>query len=160
VLGGYAGLRAFDIAALDGDDLITSGPVPLLRVRGKGGDEKFVAVGELVVKVLSLFIGRRGPMFRNAAGRRYQAPTIDKRINAFMERIGLLERFHNLRHRYCTKTYEITQDIRYTQLQARHASVATTQIYTLVSQDRRPDALADLDQILAARVVSRERRRA
>lgn len=160
ILGGYAGLRAFDISALDADDLIESGPVPLLRVRGKGGDEKLVAVGELVVGVIKPFCGRRGPMFRSVEGRRYKAPTIDKRINAFLASIGLLERFHTLRHRYCTKTYEITQDIRYTQLQARHASVATTQVYTLVSQDRRPDALADLDKILAARVTSRERRRA
>lgn len=159
VLGAYAGLRAVDISALHCDDVLLNGTVPFLRVRGKGGHEKLVAVGMKVVEVLATYTIGRGPMFVGAHGKRLTARVIDERINKYLDRIGVACTFHQFRHYYGTAVYEITKDIIYTQKQMRHASVSSTQIYTLVSQDRNPEALKTLDDRIAQRVAIRQRRR-
>jgi integrase len=160
ILGAYAGLRAVDISALHCDDILLNGSVPFLRVRGKGGHEKLVAVGIKVVEVLAAYSIGRGPMFVNGQGKRLAARTIDERINAYLKRVGVPCTFHQFRHYYGTAVYEITKDIIYTQKQMRHASVSSTQIYTLVSQDRNSEALKTLDDKVAQRVQTRQRRRA
>lgn len=159
ILGAYAGLRAIDISALHCDDVLLNGTVPFLRVRGKGGHEKLVAVGMMVVEALAAFTIGRGPMFVDRLKRRLPARTIDERINSYLRRIGVPCTFHQFRHYYGTAVYEITKDIIYTQKQMRHASVSSTQIYTLVSQDRNPEALKVLDDRVAQRMAVRQRRR-
>lgn len=158
ILGAYAGLRAVDISALNSDDVLLNGAVPFLRVRGKGGHENLVAVGVKVVEALASFSIGRGPMFVKD-GRRMTARQIDDRINAYLKRVGVPYTFHQLRHYYGTAVYEISKDIIYTQKQMRHASVDSTQIYTLVQQDRNPEALRALDDRLAKRIAVRQRRR-
>lgn len=159
ILGAYAGLRAVDISTLHCDDVLLNGTVPFLRVRGKGGHEKLVAVGMQVVEVLAAYSIGRGPMFVDAHGKRLIARVIDERINGYLKRVGVPCTFHQFRHYYGTTVYEITKDIIYTQKQMRHASVSSTQIYTLVSQDRNPEALKALDARVAQRVATRQRRR-
>lgn len=159
ILGAYAGLRAVDCAALHADDLILTGDVPLLRVRGKGGHEKLVAVGLKVVDVLAPYAAGRGPMFVDPNGKRCTAKKIDRRVNAHLAGMGLPERFHCLRHRYGTRMYAITKDLIHTQHQMRHATVTSTTIYTLVDRNKHPDALKQLDGEISERVKTRERRR-
>lgn len=159
ILGAYAGLRAVDCAALHSDDLLLTGDVPLLRVRGKGGHEKLVAVGLRVVDVLAPYAIGRGPMFANADGKRCCARIIDRRVNAHLAGIGLVERFHCLRHRYGTRMYAITKDLIHTQHQMRHATVTSTTIYTLVDRNKHPGALEQLDGEISERVRTREGRR-
>lgn len=148
VLGAYAGLRSIDVAALRTDDLLLTGEVAMLRVRGKGGDEDLVAVGQQVVEVLAPFRGRKGVMFAYDDGRPIKCTTIDDRVNEYLARVGLPYTFHQLRHRFGTKVYEITRDILYTQKQMRHASVVSTQIYTLVTDENRTDVLDIFDASL------------
>lgn len=157
VLGAYAGLRSVDIAALRTDDLILGGSVPFLRVRGKGGHEDMVAVGMQVVQVIAGFQGRRGALFVTGSGQAIPCEKIDREVNEYLARVGLAYTFHQLRHRYGTKLYEITRDIRYTQKQMRHRSVESTEIYTLVFEEHGNGALEVLDADLEKH--SRERRR-
>lgn len=160
VLGAYAGLRAFDIAALRTDDLLLSGATPFLRVKGKGGTEKLVAVGRRVVDAVASYTLGRGWMFTYEDGRHISAKVIDERINRYLARLGIPCTFHQLRHFFGTKTYELTEDLLYTQMQMRHADATSTQIYTLVDQAKHPEAIAALDAELGERLQMRERRRA
>jgi integrase len=151
VLGAYAGLRSVDIQALRTDDLLLGGDVPFLRVRGKGGDEKLVAVGMEVIQVIAPFQGRKGPLFAGPDGTFVRRQVIQLTVNTYLAGIGLAYTFHQFRHRYGTKVYELTRDIRYTQQQMRHDSVTSTEIYTLTMQDRGSSALEFFDADLSRR---------
>jgi integrase len=149
VLGAYAGLRSVDISHLRTDDVILGNDYPYLRVLGKGGDEKKIAIGMQVVKVLAPFRNGRGAMFT-----RDDVPVtphqVERGVNEYLDSIGLTCTFHQFRHRYGTMIYRLTKDILYTKEQLRHESVTSTQIYALVEpgvNGKAIDALdADLDK--------------
>ena len=54
-----------------------------------------------------------------------------------MLRAGITGSAHSLRHWFCTALVEAGVDLRTTQSLARHESLATTQIYVLVSDRKR-----------------------
>lgn len=148
VLGGYAGLRAGDMADVRADDLITDREVPMLRVRGKGDNENLVIVGHEVIRALVPFLGKRGPLFVDQAGQRATGRSISVAVNKHLARLGLPYTCHQLRHRYGTKLYELTRDIRFTQKQMRHATVASTEGYVQVPTDQGVQAAEALDREL------------
>ncbi len=151
ILGGYAGLRSIDIVGLNRDDLITDRIVPFLRVRGKGDHENLIAVGHQVLEVLAPFMQRQGAMFTDEDGRRLSPKFVRTEINDYLRRIGLAYTFHQCRHRYGTRLYEITRDIRLTQEQMRHRSVASTELYVAVASEEAVKAMGALDAELADR---------
>lgn len=152
VLGAYAGLRSVDIAGLDRDDVLTDQAVPMLRVRGKGGNEDVIPVGTEVVEALAPFLGRRpGALFVAGDGRRMSRNAIRERVNEFLVRVGLPFTFHQFRHRYGTKVYEISKDIRHTQRQMRHRSIQSTELYVAVPTGQDAKTVRALDADLAKR---------
>lgn len=157
LLAAYAGLRAFDIAALRCDDLITTGTVPYLRVRGKGGHESLVAVGAQIVNVLTPYAFGQGPMFPDEETRqRMDSRLIYGAINEYLKSLGLPYTLHQLRHRYGTKLYEMTNDLIYVQKQMRHSSITSTQVYTAVDQAKHPHALKAFDEQIAGHTDHRK----
>lgn len=148
ILGAYAGLRAGDMADLRADDLLTDREMPMLRVRGKGDHENLVIVGHEVINALVPFLGRRGPLFVDQTGRRATGSTVSVAVNKHLARLGLPYTCHQLRHRYGTKLYELTRDIRFTQKQMRHSSVASTEGYVQVPTDQGVQAAEALDREL------------
>lgn len=151
ILGGYAGLRSIDIVGLNRDDVLTDRVVPFLRVRGKGDQENLVAVGNEVLNALRPFLLRQGAMFTDEDGKRLSARFVRTEVNEFLKRIGLTYTFHQARHRYGTHLYAITRDIRLTQEQMRHRSVASTELYVAVASAEAVKAVSALDAELGQR---------
>ena len=140
------GARISEAVGLDVDDLLDRDAVVL---RGKGGKERVVPVGSYARKAVDDYLVRARPalaaggrgtarLFLNARGgplSRQSAWTI---LRVVAERAGLETEIspHTLRHSYATHLLDGGADVRVVQELLGHASVSTTQVYTLVTVDR------------------------
>jgi integrase/recombinase XerD len=141
-----AGLRVSEATALDIDDLdLEAGSV---RARGKGGRERLVPVGRTARAATGRWLKagrpllarpRTGPaLFLNAHGSRLSRQGTWKLLRAHAERAGLgdLVSPHVLRHSFATHLLAGGADVRSVQELLGHASLATTQLYTKVTDER------------------------
>jgi integrase/recombinase XerD len=144
-----AGLRISELVALDVDDVdLEEGSV---RAVGKGSKERIVPLGRFAVKSLEAYLTRarptlagprsRGALFLNRRGGRLTRQGSTNIIKEMARRAGIRKRVtpHMLRHSFATHLLEGGADVRVVQELLGHASLATTQIYTLVTQDRLRD---------------------
>lgn len=130
-----------------GDD---DGPPPegLLRLRGKGDKERVVPLGRYARAALDAYLvrgrpalaaeGRGGPaLFLNTRGGRLSRQSAWAVLHAAGERARLSASVspHTLRHSFATHLLEGGADVRVVQELLGHASVTTTQAYTLVTAD-------------------------
>lgn len=144
-----AGLRISELVALDVDDVdIDSGTV-LVR-SGKGGKGRRVPVGKAARKAVGAYLttvrpelARRSPrsggaLFLNARGARISRQGCWKALKAHAHRAGIGDQVspHTLRHSFATHLLDAGADIRVVQELLGHASVATTQVYTLVTESK------------------------
>ncbi len=141
-----AGLRISEMVALDVDDVdLDEGSV---RVLGKGSKERVVPLGRYARNALHAYLrgGRpdlarprsRAALFLNQRGGRLTRQGATNIIRSVARRAGLRKRVtpHMLRHSFATHLLEGGADLRVVQELLGHASVATTQIYTLVTDER------------------------
>lgn len=143
-----AGLRISELVGLDVDDLDQVDR--LVLVRGKGDKERLVPFGEVAAAALDSWIvqGRpattpTGPAaFTNARGGRLTRQGAWKLVKRHADRVGLGDQVspHTLRHSFATHLLDGGADVRAVQELLGHASVTTTQIYTLVSRSALRDA--------------------
>ena len=140
-----AGLRISELVGMDVDDVdLDEGSV---RVLGKGGKEREVplgrfgrdAVGAYLTRVRPAFAtaNSRAALFLNQRGGRLTRQSCARLLAAHVRTAGI-ERpvtLHTLRHSFATHLLEGGADVRVVQELLGHASVATTQIYTLVTKD-------------------------
>jgi integrase/recombinase XerD len=137
-----AGLRIGELVGLDLDDL---DPVErLVRVRGKGDKERIVPYGEVAANALERWtvqgrpsrLPRSPAVFVNARGGRLSRQGAWKIVRGHAEQVGLGSSVspHTLRHSFATHLVDGGADVRAVQELLGHASVTTTQIYTLVSR--------------------------
>jgi integrase/recombinase XerD len=139
------GARVSEVANLDLDDLIDP---TLVRLFGKGSKERIVPVGRFAQRALAAYLTRCRPMlvaqgrgtpalFLNQRGTRLSRQSIWSVISAAAEVAQLSEHVspHTLRHSFATHLLEGGADVRVVQELLGHSSVATTQIYTLVTVD-------------------------
>jgi integrase/recombinase XerD len=145
-----AGARISEVTGLDIDDLHIDGASPVVRLRGKGGKERVVPVGGYAVRALGAYLVRGRPalaphakraspaVFLNARGGRLTRQGAWGILRAAWERSGLTSEVspHTLRHSFATHLLDGGADIRVVQELLGHASVATTQVYTLVTVDK------------------------
>jgi integrase/recombinase XerD len=137
-----AGLRISELVGLDVDDLDPTDQ--LVGVRGKGDSDRLVPYGEPAAQALDAWLVRGRPALRahvpavfvNARGGRLTRQGAWKLITGHAERVGLSDRVspHTLRHSFATHLLDGGADVRAVQELLGHASVTTTQIYTLVSR--------------------------
>ncbi|MFM8998950.1 MAG: site-specific tyrosine recombinase XerD [Actinomycetota bacterium] len=145
-----AGLRVSELAGLDVDDVdLETGS---LRVLGKGGKEREVPLGRHAVRAVRAYLTRarpelvgprtRGALFLNLRGGRLTRQGIAGILAAAVARAGLRARVspHTLRHSFATHLLEGGADVRVVQELLGHASVGTTQVYTLVTQEHLREA--------------------
>jgi site-specific recombinase XerD len=149
LLAGYAGLRVHEIAKLRGEDI---DPIArTLTVRGKGGKVRTLPAAGALVELASE-MPRRGWWFPSRSPEGHvQARSVSAMIGQVMRRAGIPGTAHSLRHWYATTLVDEGTDLRTVQELLRHASLATTQIYTHVSDERRREAVSRLDMLRASR---------
>lgn len=141
-----AGLRVSEAVGLDVDDAdLERGAV---RVIGKGDRQREVPLGRLATAAVAAYLTRARPvlarqvsgaaLFLNLRGGRLTRQGISGILSAAARRAGLDTRVspHTLRHSFATHLLEGGADVRVVQELLGHASVSTTQIYTLVSGER------------------------
>lgn len=145
------GVRISELAALDVDDVDIDDGAVLVR-SGKGSKGRMVPIGRTARKAIGDYLtrtrpdlGRRattrasaGALFLNARGGRLSRQGCWKILKGYARAAGLEGRVspHTLRHSFATHMLDRGADIRVVQELLGHASLATTQVYTLVS-DRR-----------------------
>lgn len=140
------GIRVSEFCNLDLADLDRDRR--LLRVFGKGGKERSVPAGEPAVRALERWLteGRpllAGPEAANAIFVGERGKRIDPRVvrRVVHRALGSTDRApdlgpHGLRHAMATHLLEGGADLRSVQEMLGHASLATTQIYTHVTNER------------------------
>lgn len=139
------GARITEIVSLDLDDLVDP---TLLRVLGKGSKERLVPVGRYAQTALEAYLVRTRPLlavngkgtpalFLNQRGGRLSRQSAWQIIHDASRAAKLPGEIspHTLRHSFATHLLEGGADVRVVQELLGHSSVATTQIYTLVTVD-------------------------
>jgi integrase/recombinase XerD len=141
------GARISEAVGLVVDDVDLAGAAVLLH--GKGGKDRVVPIGSHGVAALEAYLVRARPALV-AAGRGTPALFVNSRggvlsrqgawlvLRQAAERAGLAARVspHVLRHSFATHLLDGGADVRVVQELLGHASVTTTQLYTLVTVDR------------------------
>jgi integrase/recombinase XerD len=147
------GARISEATGLDIDELRLDED-PVVRLAGKGGKQRVVPVGSYAVRALEAYLVRARPalaaaskrvsvspaVFLNARGSRLTRQGAWGILRAVAGRAGLDHETgvspHILRHSFATHMLDGGADIRVVQELLGHASVATTQVYTLITVDR------------------------
>ena len=128
-----AGLRAAEAVGLDLADVDFEREQ--LHVRGKGGKERIVPLGEEAALVLARYLhearpelvrGAENAVFVSARGKRLDTSTL-RRVFAHP---------HRLRHAFATHLLEGGADLRTIQELLGHSSLSTTQLYSHVDGRR------------------------
>ncbi len=150
------GARISEAVGMDIDDLEldadrAEGNTVLLR--GKGSKERIVPVGSYAREAVQAYVvrgrpelleggpaasaGAGGALFLNARGGRLSRQSAWAVIVKAAERAGITAEVspHTLRHSFATHLLEGGADVRVVQELLGHASVTTTQVYTLVTVD-------------------------
>jgi integrase/recombinase XerD len=140
------GARISEAVGLDLDDIDLDTRSVLLA--GKGGKQRLVPVGRPAVAAIDAYRVRTRPrlaakgrvtpaMFLNARGGRLSRQSAWQVLRSAADRAGLTEPVspHTLRHSFATHLLEGGADVRVVQELLGHASVTTTQVYTLVTVD-------------------------
>jgi integrase/recombinase XerD len=138
------GSRISEAVGLDIDDIDTEARSVLLR--GKGGKQRLVPIGRPAVEALNAYLVRGRPdlarrgrgtpaIFLNARGGRLSRQSAWQVLQDAAERAGITSGVspHMLRHSFATHLLDGGADVRVVQELLGHASVTTTQIYTLVT---------------------------
>lgn len=127
-LAAEAGLRRAEVAGLHTDDLTPEADGWSLIIRGKGGKQRVVPVSDELADALQALPS--GHVFPSRRGGHLSPEHVGKTVSALMPPGWSM---HKLRHRYATRGYAGTGNLRAVQEALGHASVATTQRYTAVS---------------------------
>jgi integrase/recombinase XerD len=138
------GARISEAVGLDVDDIDTHARSVLLH--GKGGKQRLVPIGRPAVSALDAYLVRGRPdlarrgrgtpaIFLNARGGRLSRQSAWQVLQDAAERAGIASAVspHTLRHSFATHLLDGGADVRVVQELLGHASVTTTQIYTMVT---------------------------
>lgn len=148
------GLDVDDMDIADGDR--EQGATVLLR--GKGSKERIVPIGSYALEAVSAYLVRGRPalvadaaaatvgpaLFLNARGGRLSRQSAWAVLVKAAERAGVTKDVspHTLRHSFATHLLDGGADVRVVQELLGHASVTTTQVYTLVTVDNLREVFA------------------
>jgi integrase/recombinase XerD len=149
------GARVSEIVGINLNDISMmkseSSEVRVIKLRGKGSKERIVPMGSFSVKALDDYLVRVRPnllsrnsknksdaLFLNQRGSRISRQSAWQIVVDSAKRCGLSEGIspHVFRHSFATHLLDGGADIRVVQEMLGHASVTTTQIYTLITIDK------------------------
>ena len=149
------GARISEAVGLDVDDIAMAGSAPddgggpaIVRLFGKGSKERLVPLGSYGARALDAYLVRGRPLlaakgkgtpalFLNARGGRISRQSAWTILKTAAEKANITKDVspHTLRHSFATHLLEGGADVRVVQELLGHASVTTTQVYTLVTAD-------------------------
>jgi len=142
-----SGARISEAVGLDVDDVDSRAAG--LRLAGKGGKQRVVPLGSYARRAVEAYLvrarpalaaaGRGGPaLFLNARGGRLSRQSAWTVLRRAAARAGVDAEVspHTLRHSFATHLLDGGADVRVVQELLGHASVTTTQVYTLVTVER------------------------
>nr|WP_129337209.1 site-specific tyrosine recombinase XerD [Cellulomonas endophytica] len=144
------GARISEAVGLDVDDLDTTPGRAAVRLHGKGGKTRVVPVGSFAAEAVEAYLVRARPalagagrgtpaLLLNLRGGRLSRQSAWAALRQAAERAGLAGTAHlsphTLRHSFATHLLAGGADVRVVQELLGHASVTTTQVYTLVTPD-------------------------
>ena len=141
------GLRVSELAALDHDEDLSTGEISL---RGKGGKIRVVFISDEAVANIKKYLKLRTDMdeamfidhsprsrsrIENRESIRLTTRSIERILNKYAELAGITKKCtpHVLRHSFATDLLYNGADLRSVQMMLGHASIATTQVYTNVT---------------------------
>jgi integrase/recombinase XerD len=148
------GARVAELTGIDLSDITTDTldgeTITILKLRGKGSKERLVPLGAFALKALDDYLVRCRPsllaknsqgeraLLLHARGLRLSRQSAWTTVIKAADASGLSGRVspHVFRHSYATHLLDGGADIRVVQELLGHASVTTTQIYTLVTIDK------------------------
>lgn len=141
LLAAYEGLRVHEVAKVRGEDFQGQEVI----VHGKGGVSSTVPLHPLVA-ILAETMPRQGWWFpSDSATGHVSRVTVSQAISRAMRRAGVQGTPHGLRHHFGTQALRASGgDLRTAQRVLRHASPATTAIYTQVLDDAAFRAVAGI----------------
>ncbi|MFD1213156.1 site-specific tyrosine recombinase XerD [Arthrobacter sp. GCM10027362] len=145
------GARISEAVGLDVDDVAVErdgdGPA-VVRLFGKGSKERVVPLGSYAAEAIDNYLVRARPgiaakgrgtpaLFLNVRGGRLSRQSAWTILKTAAEKAGIAQDVspHTLRHSFATHLLEGGADVRVVQELLGHASVTTTQVYTLVTAD-------------------------
>lgn len=146
------GLRCEEIVSLDLGALDFESEQ--LRVRGKGGKERLLPIGEPAQRALRRYLDRgrhalaadqgEQALFLSKSGRRLSSSDVTRRLRLWVRETAPAAGVspHSLRHSFATHLLEGGADLRTIQELLGHASISTTQVYTRVDVARLRDVYA------------------
>ena len=138
------GINLNDIASTE----VNGEEISVIKLRGKGGKERLVPLGSFAKKAIDDYLVRTRPklqkresesaLFLNTRGTRLSRVSAWDIVKQSATRSNLTSRVtpHVFRHSYATHLLDGGADIRVVQELLGHASVTTTQIYTLITIDK------------------------
>ncbi|WP_043433540.1 site-specific tyrosine recombinase XerD [Paenarthrobacter nicotinovorans] len=145
------GARISEAVGLDVDDVSledTGGDPAIVRLFGKGSKERLVPLGSYGARAVGAYVVRGRPLlaskgkgtpalFLNARGGRISRQSAWTILKAAADKANITKDVspHTLRHSFATHLLEGGADVRVVQELLGHASVTTTQVYTLVTAD-------------------------
>lgn len=141
-----AGLRVTELVTLELDALNLRQGV--LRVRGKGDKDRLVPIGDEAQQWLTRYLAearpqllatKRGPwLFPAARGAALTRQVFWRQLKIYGQQVGIDRARvspHVLRHSFATHLLNHGADLRALQMLLGHASLSTTQIYTLIARE-------------------------
>lgn len=141
------GARISEATGLDLDDVDVSAERPSVVLRGKGRKERLVPLGSFSADAIKAYVVRARPalaqagrgssaLFLNSRGGRLSRQSGWAILKSAALKAGIEDVSpHTLRHSFATHLLRGGADIRVVQELLGHASVTTTQVYTLVTRD-------------------------
>lgn len=133
-----SGLRVSEVCSLKINDVDDR----FVKVKGKGSKERMVPIGKKAIEAIDYYLCHyrkdeaSGFLFITSQKKPIDRILVWKRIKFYASRAGIEQSFspHTLRHAFATHLLENGADLRVIQEMLGHASIATTDRYTHVSQ--------------------------
>ena len=136
-----SGLRVSELCSLNLFDINEES----VRVKGKGGKERVIPIAKVAIGAVDHYLGKfrqqveaeeEAALFLTGSGKRIDRVLIWNRIKNYAKKAQIQKNIspHTLRHSFATHLLENGADLRIIQEMLGHASIATTDRYTHISQ--------------------------
>jgi integrase/recombinase XerC len=140
-----SGLRISELCGINFNSMdLKNENGPCVRILGKGKKTRLVPLSRASIAALAEYLRMRGtgkpkePIFLAERGGRIEPRILQRNLKKYLIKANLDSDYtpHKLRHSFATHLLDHGADIRVIQELLGHESLATTQIYTKVSQSR------------------------